>query len=155
MNDVLHHSHCHSFNDILFIYLFLLYVLSVRHPSHFSSQLLEGWNNMAVHSKCVISPPALVSVMDVDIMHTFIVSYVLKTLLCNKCKLIWKCNVFNDTSPQFSAFYGASCAFRPLWSVQSNQQMEQIEHGHYQALSISSGGARGVPGGLRILLVCD
>lgn len=39
MNDVLHHSHCHSFNDILFIYLFLLYVLSVRHPSHFSSMM--------------------------------------------------------------------------------------------------------------------
>lgn len=156
MNDVLHHSHCHSFNDILFIYLFLLYVLSVRHPSHFSSMMpkavpscLRGETTWLSIPSVLFPPPALVSVMDVDIMHTFVVSYVLKTLLCNKCKLIWKCNVFNDTSPQFSAFYGASCAFRPLWSVQSNQQMEQIEHGHYQALSISSGGARG--GGSRWL----
>lgn len=32
--------------------------------------------------------------------------------------------------------------------------MEQIEHGHYQALSIS-GRALGVPGSSRLLLICD
>lgn len=132
----------------LFIYFCYMFCLFGIHPISVpwcQRQFPAAWGvkqHGCPFQVCYFPPPALVSVMDVDIMHTFVVSYVLKTLLCNKCKLIWKCNVFNDTSPQFSAFYGASCAFRPLWSVQSNQQMEQIEHGHYQALSISSGGAR-------------
>lgn len=92
MNGMLHHLQCHSSNSIMFCS-----VLPFQHPSNSSSMMLKAVLSCLRGETFFFSFPALVTVTDIDVILTFCVLYVPKSLLCHKCNFWFESAMFSMT----------------------------------------------------------